>query len=153
MIKAALWNVWVAVGVALPIGLLSVIGFSAVFPPSWVGEGGRVWTSVGDAAGGFLFWYLSLAPLVLGATIAHQILLALLPRHWFGVRARAAVAGTAAVGCLLLVYYQYVRSSEMYWLAVVALTLPGLAVYSLLANPFFSAVERSVRSPFRGGAA
>jgi hypothetical protein len=133
--RVVLRNVGIAVGVALPVALMSGIAVSAFWPPPWAGHGESVWPSARDAGGAFLFWYLLLVLPTLAGAFVHQLVLAALPHDWSRGVTRAAIVASTLLGGVALAWLSMRNATDVYAWRIVGTLLPALLTYGLLARP------------------
>ena len=117
---------------ALPLTIAVGWLVTMVSPPEWMQGAG--WSSAGNYADGFLFWFLVLAvPVLLGGLI-HQFAIRAIPASWSPTKQRLAILATAAVvpmGFLLV-------GNPPNRFANLKLVIPifiGMVLYGLLAKP------------------
>ncbi len=125
-------NLIILVFGALPLTILAGWLVTIVSPPEWMQGAER--GSVGDYAGGFLFWFLVLAvPVLLGGLI-HQFAIRAIPASWSPAKQRLAILATAAV--VPLGFLLVGNSPDRF--ANLKLAIPiliGMVFYGLLAKP------------------
>jgi hypothetical protein len=128
-------NLLIAIGVALPIALLSGLLAASLFPPQWAGASERLWTSSGDAVSGILFWYIILLVPTLLAASLHQLVLAALPHHWtLGATRLVILATTLGIG-VLVGWRAIAGATSVNLPGLIGALLPALLAYGLLVRP------------------
>ena len=133
--RLALRNLGIAIGVALPVALMSGIASWAIWPPPWAGHGGSAWQSARDAGGAFLFWYVLLVlPTLVGAFV-HQLVLAVLPHHWPRGLTRAVIVASTLLGGVALAWLSMRHATDVHAWRLVGTLFPALLTYGLLARP------------------
>jgi len=150
MSRIILRNLAVALGIALPVLLVSGALVSWLFPPTWAGAGSGPRPSLPGFLGGFVFWYVILALPALGIAALHQALLAALPHDWSPRVTRAVILGSALAIGAGIGGYVVATASEAHVAGIAGVLLPTAITYGLLVQPV-RPMQASSRTSAEGG--
>lgn len=126
----ALRNLYLLLGLALPLFVLAVLLQAVVMPPSWMSRS----TVVTEAGPAGLFQYAVLFLPVLFGGLIHQMILWGLGRRWSWSGSRVIVGTTSLVILLTIAAFgesASVMSSPRSWFPILCL----IFTYGLLAQP------------------
>jgi len=129
MLRTALHNVLIMLGVALPVLLMSAMLFG------WLAEGARGRSSLDELGGSFEFLYMIWAVPALAVATIHQLVLAILPYDWHARTTRLVILGTSLGIATCIAWYVGVASTRDRGRAVALALLPSAIAYGVLVQP------------------
>jgi hypothetical protein len=143
MFRTAIRNVGLAVGLALPVLLLTA-GFIAWLGPSSLSfVHGEIGFSMSGALSGALFWYIILVFPTLGFAVTHQLFLAIPAPRWSKRRTRAFSLGTSIGVALIIAGRIIVTSTDVRAAGLILTVVVPAAFYGVFARPLRRGVESS----------
>ena len=135
MVRTAIRNVGLAIGLALPVLLVTAGLIAWLGPPALTLASGEIGFSLSGALRGGLFWYLILVLPTLVFAVIHQLVLALPSSDWSERRMRAFTLGTSIVVALLVAGRVIATSSEVRALGLVLTLVVPAIFYGAFAHP------------------
>lgn len=135
MLRIAVRNVGIAVGIALPVLLTCGALVGWLGPASWNLAAGQIHPSLTGFIGGFLYWYIILVLPTVAIATAHQALLACLPTWWSPAVLRVIILGTSLGIALLLVLRIVTTATDVRVPGLITVVLVPTIVYGVMARP------------------
>ncbi len=133
--RIVLRNLFIMLGVALPILLVSAPLVGWVLSSPWRGGRGVASPSFEDFLASFVFWYPIWTLPALAIAALHQLVFAAFPRNWSARTTRLVILATSLGTGASIVGYVASKSTSARGLALALALLPSAVAYGVLAQP------------------